>query len=190
MRSNIKYANILIIAIAIAYFIIGGMNYFGMIDGKVILLCSILSLAVAIVQILDVFISGLQIMEINVIKSSIKILDVWGMKNENETHSGTEKTIEAYKRDHKFIHKKYEKLIKKLSRLANIVLASAMVIFILGLSTNCIGANAKLADTLSLFSFALIFVSLTVQYYLESYISSIVIELENISDSMEEKYSE
>ena len=87
-------------------------------------------------------------------------------------------------------HKKYEKLIKKLSRLANIVLASAMVIFILGLSTNCIGANAKLADTLSLFSFALIFVSLTVQYYLESYISSIVIELENISDSMEEKYSE
>lgn len=53
MRSNIKYANILIIAIAIAYFIIGGMNYFGMIDGKVILLCSILSLAVAIVQILD-----------------------------------------------------------------------------------------------------------------------------------------
>ena len=65
-----------------------------------------------------------------------------------------------------------------------------MVIFILGLSTNCIGANAKLADTLSLFSFALIFVSLTVQYYLESYISSIVIELENISDSMEEKYSE
>ncbi|MFR5731908.1 MAG: hypothetical protein ACLUD2_08135 [Clostridium sp.] len=67
------------------------MNYFGMIDGKVILLCSILSLAVAIVQILDVFISGLQIMEINVIKSSIKILDVWGMKNENETHSEKKK---------------------------------------------------------------------------------------------------
>ena len=32
MRSNIKYANILIIAIAIAYFIIGGMNYFIVFD--------------------------------------------------------------------------------------------------------------------------------------------------------------
>ena len=28
MKSNIKYANILIIALAVAYFIIGGMNFF------------------------------------------------------------------------------------------------------------------------------------------------------------------
>lgn len=30
MKSNIKYANILIIALAVAYFIIGGMNFLGM----------------------------------------------------------------------------------------------------------------------------------------------------------------
>ena len=63
MKSNIKYANILIIALAVAYFIIGGMNFLGYVGGKVILLCSIVSLAVAIVQIMDVVISALQLLE-------------------------------------------------------------------------------------------------------------------------------
>ena len=68
MKSNIKYANILIIALAVAYFIIGGMNLGGYVDGKVILLCSIVSFAVAIVQILDVVISALQILETRINK--------------------------------------------------------------------------------------------------------------------------
>ena len=78
MKSNIKYANILIIALAVAYFIIGGMNFFGYVGGKVILLCSIVSLAVAIVQIMDVVISALQLLETRIIKAvSYTHLDVY-----------------------------------------------------------------------------------------------------------------
>ena len=73
MKSNIKYANILIIALAVAYFIIGGMNFLGYVGGKVILLCSIVSLAVAIVQIMDVVISALK-MKTNLIAKKCQSL--------------------------------------------------------------------------------------------------------------------
>ena len=43
----------MIMALAIAYFIIGVINLFETVDGKVILLTSLVSLVVAIAQILD-----------------------------------------------------------------------------------------------------------------------------------------
>lgn len=190
MKSNIKYANILIIALAVAYFIIGGINFFGSVDGKVILLCSIVSLAVAIVQILDVIISALQILETKVIKVSIGLLHAWGVENEDKPHGEKVSKFEEYKEDQKKIHKKYEALTKNISRVANGILIGVLIVFILGLSTEFIKENAKLADTLSLFSFAFIFVSLTVQSYLDNYITRINVELERVFDTIEEEKNE
>ena len=71
MKTNIRYANIMIMALAIAYFIIGVINLFEAVDGKVILLTSLVSLVVAIAQILDTVISALRVFEVNVLKVSI-----------------------------------------------------------------------------------------------------------------------
>lgn len=71
MKTNIRYANIMIMALAIAYFIIGVINLFETVDGKVILLTSLVSLVVAIAQILDTVISALRVFEVNVLKVSI-----------------------------------------------------------------------------------------------------------------------
>ena len=190
MKSNIKYANILIIALAVAYFIIGGMNFFGYVGGKVILLCSIVSLAVAIVQIMDVVISALQLLETRIIKVSIVFLHAWGVENEDKSNSEKVLKLEEYKSDQKNIHKKYENIIEKTSLIANGILIGVLIVFILGLSTEFIKENAKLADTLSLFSFALIFVSLTIQSYLDNYITRINIELEWLFNTIEEEKDE
>ena len=71
MKTNIRYANVMIMALAIAYFIIGVINLFETVDGKVILLTSLVSLVVAIAQILDTVISALRVFEVNVLKVSI-----------------------------------------------------------------------------------------------------------------------
>ena len=94
------------------------------------------------------------------------------------------------KKEDKNIHKKYENIIEKTSLIANGILIGVLIVFILGLSTEFIKENAKLADTLSLFSFALIFVSLTIQSYLDNYITRINIELERLFNTIEEEKDE
>ena len=186
MQSNIKYANTLIIALAIAYFIIGGINLLGVIDGKVIFLCSIVSCVVAIIQILDTIISGLRTYEVNVLKISVGFLKAWGIENSNQTIEQKNKKIDEFKKDQKDIHNKYCVIIKRLSLATNVLLTATLIFFIFGLSTDFIEGNSKIADTLSLFSFALIFVSLTVQTYLEKCINSIETELKCVLETDEE----
>ena len=179
----------MIIALAIAYFIIGLINLFEIVDGKVILLTSIVSLVVAIVQILDTIISALKVFEVNILKVSIGFLNAWNLENSDKTFEEKNLKIEEYKSDQIKIHKSYEKWTKVLCRTANIFLIIAMVTFVIGLSTNFINGNTKVADTLSLFSFSIMFLSFTVQTYLEKYIIRLESELEKLL-KMEEKYNE
>lgn len=191
MKTNIRYANIMIMALAIAYFIIGVINLFETVDGKVILLTSIVSLVVAIVQILDTVISALRVFEVNVLKVSIGFLNAWNLENDDKSYEEKSLKFEEYKSDQIKIHNSYEKCTKVLQWSANILLIIAMVIFVIGLSTDYIKGNAKLADTLSLFSFALMFLSFVVQTYLEKYINAIEKEIEIIfsKEDREETYN-
>lgn len=186
MQTNIRYANIMIIALAIAYFIIGVINLFDTVDGKVILLTSIVSLVVAIVQILDTVISALKVFEVNILKVSIGFLNAWNLENGDKTFEEKNLKFEEYKSDQIKIHKSYEKCTKVLCRSANILLIIAIVIFVIGLSTDFIKGNTKVADTLSLFSFALMFFSFTIQTYLEKYIMQLEKELEKLLKEEEE----
>jgi len=186
LHTNIRYANIMIIALAIAYFIIGMINLFETVDGKVILLTSIVSLGVAIVQILDTVISALKVFEVNVLKVSIGFLNAWNLENGNKTSEEKSLKIEEYKSDQIRIHKSYEKCTKVLCWSANILLIIVMVIFVIGLSTDFIKGNTKVADTLSLFSFALMFISFTIQTYLERYLMGLENELQKLLKKEEE----
>lgn len=117
-------------------------------------------------------------------------MHAWGVENEDKSNSEKVLKLEEYKSDQKNIHKKYENIIEKTSLIANGILIGVLIVFILGLSTEFIKENAKLADTLSLFSFALIFVSLTIQSYLDNYITRINIELERLFNTIEEEKDE
>lgn len=77
MKSNIRYADVLFIALGIAYVILSILNMFGKVQGKIILLCSIVSFIVSLVQIMDSIISVLKIIEVNVLKVSLCVLQAW-----------------------------------------------------------------------------------------------------------------
>ena len=94
MKTNISYANIMIMALAIAYFIIGVINLFETVDGKVILLTSLVSLVVAIAQILDTVISALRVFEVNVLKVSIVFLNAWNLENDDKSYE--EKSLKLH----------------------------------------------------------------------------------------------
>lgn len=94
MKTNIRYANIMIMALAIAYFIIGVINLFETVDGKVILLTSLVSLVVAIAQILDTVISALRVFEVNVLKVSIVFLNAWNLENDDKSYE--EKSLKLH----------------------------------------------------------------------------------------------
>lgn len=94
MKTNIRYANIMIMALAIAYFIIGVINLFETVDGKVILLTSLVSLVVAIAQILDTVISALRVFEVNVLKVSIVFLNAWNLENDGKSYE--EKSLKLH----------------------------------------------------------------------------------------------
>lgn len=94
MKTNIRYANVMIMALAIAYFIIGVINLFETVDGKVILLTSLVSLVVAIAQILDTVISALRVFEVNVLKVSIVFLNAWNLENDGKSYE--EKSLKLH----------------------------------------------------------------------------------------------
>lgn len=94
MKTNIRYANIMIMALAIAYFIIGVINLFETVGGKVILLTSLVSLVVAIAQILDTVISALRVFEVNALKVSIVFLNAWNLENDDKSYE--EKSLKLH----------------------------------------------------------------------------------------------
>lgn len=186
MKSNIKYADILIVALGIAYMIIGIMNLFGIIQAKIILLCSIVSFVIAIVQIMDTIASGLRIIKINIIKTSVCMLEAWHQTNKNSNIKLRQQKITEYKTDWETIGATYESIIKLICYISNGVLTGAMVFFLVGLSTDFIKGNAIVADTLTLLSFAIVFFSIVLQTHMDKYIEKMNQNIKNTLDIMGE----
>ena len=187
MKSNIRYADILFIALAISYFILGILNELGKVSGKIILLCSIVSFVIAIVQMVDFVISALKMVEINVIKTSFLMLQAWYYEHKDISEKNFKNKMNEFRQDRDVMHKKYTLLIKILSIISNITLICIMVIFLIGLSTDYFKENSIVADTLTLFSFAIIFLSLLLHTYLDNYIDKFNQLIESTIKVMEEK---
>lgn len=187
MKSNIKYADVLFIALGIAYVILGILNMFGKVQGKIILLCSIVSFVVSLVQIMDSIISVLKIIEVNVLKASLCVLQAWYCENINLEKGEIEKKIEEFNRDKNVIQRKYSTIINRLSRGSNVVLTCIMIFFLIGLSTDFVRENPVIADSLTLISFAIIFISLVLHTYLDGYIEKFNQQIDYTINIMEEK---
>ncbi len=187
MKSNIRYVNCVFIGSGLAYIILSILNIFGHIQAKIILLCSIMSLIIAIVQILDLFISSLKISEINVLKNSLYILQAWYDEHMNLDKKDIQKKIEEFNNDRNNIQKKYDNRIHKLCIFSNIILTLSIIFFFIEISTDFLKENTILADTLTLFSFAIIFLSLAFHKKIYIYVEEFNQSLERIINIMEEK---
>ena len=170
MELKIKYSDGLIIAFSISYIFIGIINLFGLIDSKIILLCSIVAFLVAIIQIFELLIAVFRVMETCVIKLLLGTLEAWGTEHSNEDIFVRNNKIKEFNENCEVVRKKYSKYVKRIQFTSNLLFISALVLLFVGMATDFIKGNSILADTLSLFSFALIFISVILQSYIEQYI--------------------
>ena len=168
MKSNIKYADVIFIALGIAYVILSILNMFGKVQGKIILLCSIVSFVVSLVQIMDSIISVLKIIEVNVLKVSLCVLQAWYYENMGLEEKEMKKKIKEFNQDKSVIQGKYSTMINRLSIGSNAILTCTMMFFIIGLSTDFVKESSVIADSLTLISFAIIFISLVLHTYLDN----------------------
>lgn len=187
MKSNIKYADGVFMALGLAYIILGTLNIFGRVQGKIILLCSIVSFVIAIVQILDSFISSIRVVETNVLKTSLCMLQAWYGEHMNLNKEDIKKKIGEFNSDRRNIQKRYTRLISNLCIISNIILTVSIVFFLIGVSTDFVKENTTLADTLTLFSFAIIFISLVLHTQINNYVEEFNQSLESTINMMEEK---
>lgn len=187
MKSNIRYADGVFMALGLAYIILGTLNLFGKVQAKIILLCSIVSFVIAIVQILDSFISSIRIVETNVLKASLCMLQAWYDEHMDLNKEDIKKKISEFNRDRCDIQKRYARFISSLCIISNVILTVSIAFFLIGVSTDFVKENTALADTLTLFSFAIIFISLVLHTQMDNYVEKFNQLLESTIDMMEEK---
>lgn len=155
MESKTDYGFIFIISFAIAYFLIGILKLCGygyIFDEKIILGCSICSVAFAVTSILETFVTGYKKGEKSVIS---KINDKHELSNNA----------------HEKIHENYIKNINLLHKLKSILLVIIIPTFFFITVANFIEENPTLSDGLSLISFALIIFDIALKMYFEKIIT-------------------
>lgn len=155
LESKTDYGFIFIVGFAIAYLLTGLLKLYGYaFSGKIMLGCSICSVAFAITSILETFVTGYKQAEKSVIS---KITD----KNQSNPQ-----VYEMYK----IMQENYMRKINWLHKLKSILLVIIMTVFFLIITTDYIEGNSTLADGLSLISFALIIFDIALKMYLEKII--------------------
>ena len=155
MESKTDYGFIFTISFAIAYFLIGILKLCGygyIFDGKIILGCSICSVAFAITSILETFVTGYK-------KAEKSITSKMNDKNKSDNNA------------HEKIHENYIKKINWLHKLKSILLVIIIPTFFFITTTNYIEESPTLADGLSLISFALIIFDIALKMYFEKIIT-------------------
>ena len=153
------------ISFAIAYFIIGILNPFGVVSNKVVLLCSVVSLVVAFSQILDSIAIYMELMERKVLKTSLNILVQIQNQNTIDDSNIMKNKIIKFQNDKRKIHNRYRKRINCIVKYSNRFLTSAIIIFIVGMAVDQEIDCTVISDTASLISFSLIFAGIAVNDY-------------------------
>ncbi len=92
-----------------------------------------------------------------------------------------------YREDQKQIVNTYERIIKKIRWLEYIVLSGTVIGFIVMVIYLPNDGNSRVADVVSLFSFAILFFSLTFQAYIREFVDEISINIKKIVEGIENR---
>lgn len=170
MEEKTNYGLIFISAFGISYLFIALLRFFGYVyNGKIFLLCSMCSASFAIISILESIVSYLK-------KSEKVALDkLYYFESRKENYSTQVEYTDTEKRNpSNDIHEKYIHRINKIHNLKSCLTFTTVFIFFLFISTDFVEENAALADTLSLISFALIFIDIAIKHYMQYIIERFV----------------
>lgn len=152
--------------------------------GKTLLICSIMSLLIGLVQLAETIILGLQKMEINIYNTSLCGQLEWNRSVEKKDLAETNKINNQYKENQKQIINTYERIIKKILLGEYIILSGIVIGFIIMMIYLPNEGNNRVADVISLFAFSILFFSLTVQAYIKEFVDEISINIKKIVEGI------
>lgn len=115
------------------------------------------------------------------------MLQAWHDEHMDLSKEDIKKKISEFNKDRCDIQKKYTRLISSLCIISNVILTVSIAFFLIGISTDFVKENTALADTLTLFSFAIIFISLVLHTQMDNYVEKFNQSLESTINMMEEK---
>ena len=171
MEEKTNYGLIFISAFGFSYLIIAALRFLGYVyNGKIFLLCSMCSASFALISILESIVSYLKKSE----KVALNKLHYFESCKQGNHSTQVEYTNTEKRNPSNDIHEKYIRRINKIHIWKSRLTFATIFIFFLFLSTDFVEENATLADTLSLISFALIFIDIAIKHYMQYIIERFV----------------
>lgn len=164
MEEKTNYGLIFISAFGFSYLIIAALRFLGYVyNGKIFLLCSMCSASFALISILESIVSYLKKSE------KVALNKLHYFESCKQGNHSTQIECDDTEKQNQFnnIHEKYIRRINKIHIWKSRLTFATIFIFFLFLSTDFVEENAILADTLSLSSFALIFIDIALKHYMQ-----------------------
>lgn len=121
---------IILASIALTYMLIAILYLFRIGTGKILLICSIMSLLIGLYQLAETIIFGLQKMEKNLLNTSICGQLEWNKSVEKKDSDEANIINKQYKENQKQIVDTYEGIIKKIQWVEYIILSGIVIGFI------------------------------------------------------------
>ncbi len=170
----------------VAYLIVGILYGFGVGDDKTIMVSSIVSLIIAVSQIVIALISSVNAARSKTVMTSLCIFQTWLQGSDMVSSKEKKNKLMKFNEDNKSINAEYDKKIRHLEMINCCIIIFGVVVFVILISFRQIPGNAKIADTISLISFALLFGSKAFEMANNKYTSTYEKSIDKIVMCMEE----
>lgn len=185
MKANIEYGNIVIFSYAIVFVILGTLNLLGMINGATILIFSIDAFLLAVVQLMDSIMTIQSALYSKAIRTILCLLNGWYFENRYSDKDVLENKRKEFVENKNRIMSSFEMRIRRIAFVGNIIISVSIVFTIIALSTKFMTENSRISDALSLISFAIVFLGISINSYANKYID----RLEKVINETESKLS-
>lgn len=185
MKSNMKADFFAILGIGIAYLVVGVLYGIGIGGGKTVLICSVGSIVIAIIQVLEMIISIYTKMEYKIIVTMVFMLEVWEKEHQEATSYDKKAKVKDFKKNQEVVDKNITKVTKICRTVKNFLLLGGVLVFFMLMTYLNEDGNAKLADTLSIISFSIIFISMAVQMGMKDYFGEIDQIIKKVTNELE-----
>lgn len=180
---NSKFARdeMILIGLAIAFFLLSIINFFYPISPSKISACSMSALLIGLSEMSNIHISFLEVAKEYAIKQAEQIYQMTMAAERNNEHFEPSVVGDIRYESIKNYTLKYGRLIRHNKILGNISLALSIIILIIGLSTNFLLVNATTANSATLLSIGIIFLSLIYKKLKKRHIDAIEENMRNMN---------
>lgn len=187
MKGNLKSDFFVVLGFGVAYLIVGVLYGIGIGGGKTVLICSIVSIVMAVIQVLEMIIDIYSKMEYKIIITMVCMLEAWRKENLGASVEEKKEKLDDFMQNQIIVENNIMKVTKPCKLAKNLLLLGGVVLFFLLMTYLNDDGNAKLADTLSIVSFSIIFISMAVQMSMRDYFAEIDQMIKSTIGAMEDE---